>query len=281
MRDMVQNHLLQVMSLVAMEPPVSLEAEPIRDEKVKLLKSIRPLTGGGRRQAGRARAIFRGHGGRQAGAGLPAGSEGEAGFQRRNLRGVEIVRGQLALVGRAVLSADGQIPADERERGADPVPARRRTCCSRRNAATSSTRTPSRCGLQPDEGISLRFNGKVPGTSTGVRPVRMSFNYDSEFGAYTPEAYERLLLEAMAGDATLFIRRDEVESAWGIVDAMRKGWNGKPLTNREFYAAGTWGPVASDDMLAQRGHAWRNPQPQAESNLKRGKLTRNHPESWL
>ena len=89
----------------------------------------------------------------------------------------------------------------------------------------------------------------------------MHFSYDAEFGAYTPEAYERLLLEAMVGDATLFIRRDEVEAAWQIVDSIRKGWAGKPLTNREFYAAGTWGPVAADDLLAQSGHVWRDPQP--------------------
>jgi glucose-6-phosphate 1-dehydrogenase len=114
--------------------------------------------------------------------------------------------------------------------------------------------------LQPDEGISLRFNGKVPGMSLGVRPVRMHFSYDAEFGAYTPEAYERLLLEAIAGDATLFIRRDEVETAWRIVDSIRKGWENKPLTNREFYAAGTWGPVAAEDLLAQSGHAWHEPQ---------------------
>jgi glucose-6-phosphate 1-dehydrogenase len=87
----------------------------------------------------------------------------------------------------------------------------------------------------------------------------MHFSYDAEFGAYTPEAYERLLLEAMAGDATLFIRRDEVEAAWRIVDPMRAAWDGKPLSNREFYAAGTWGPVASDDLLAQAGHLWREP----------------------
>ncbi len=115
--------------------------------------------------------------------------------------------------------------------------------------------------LQPNEGISLKFNGKVPGISTSVRPVRMAFSYNSEFGAYTPEAYERLLLEAMAGDATLFIRRDEVEAAWGIVDSIRKGWEGKALTNKEFYASGTWGPMASDDLLAERGHHWVNPQP--------------------
>ena len=114
--------------------------------------------------------------------------------------------------------------------------------------------------LQPNEGISLRFNGKVPGTTIGVRPVRMHFSYDAEFGAYTPEAYERLLLEAIAGDATLFIRRDEVETAWKIADSIRAGWEGKSLTNREFYAAGTWGPIAADDLLAQLGHAWHEPQ---------------------
>jgi glucose-6-phosphate 1-dehydrogenase len=87
----------------------------------------------------------------------------------------------------------------------------------------------------------------------------MHFSYDAEFGAYTPEAYERLLLEAMAGDATLFIRRDEVETAWRIVDSIRKTWTSKALTNREFYSAGTWGPVAADDLLAQAGHAWHEP----------------------
>jgi glucose-6-phosphate 1-dehydrogenase len=113
--------------------------------------------------------------------------------------------------------------------------------------------------LQPNEGIFLRFNGKVPGTSLQIRPVRMQFDYDSEFGAYTPEAYERLLLEVLAGDATLFIRRDEVETAWSIVDPIREAWANLPLTEREFYSAGTWGPVAADELLAQRGHAWRKP----------------------
>jgi glucose-6-phosphate 1-dehydrogenase len=115
--------------------------------------------------------------------------------------------------------------------------------------------------LQPNEGISLRFNGKVPGNSMQLRPVRMHFSYDTEFGAYTPEAYERLLLEAIVGDATLFIRRDEVETAWGIVDPIRQAWDGRPLEEKEFYAAGSWGPAAADALLAQRGHAWRNPQP--------------------
>ena len=94
-----------------------------------------------------------------------------------------------------------------------------------------------------------------------LRPVRMHFSYDSEFGAYTPEAYERLLLEAVEGDATLFIRRDEVETAWSIVDPIREGWGDEALNEREFYPAGSWGPVAADQLLSVRGHAWRHPQP--------------------
>ena len=94
-----------------------------------------------------------------------------------------------------------------------------------------------------------------------LRPVRMHFSYDSEFGAYTPEAYERLLLEALAGDATLFIRRDEVETAWAFVDSIREVWEGLPFTETEFYPAGTWGPKAADELLAANGHTWRNPQP--------------------
>jgi glucose-6-phosphate 1-dehydrogenase len=115
--------------------------------------------------------------------------------------------------------------------------------------------------LQPNEGITLRFNGKVPGTEMQIRPVRMHFSYDAEFGAYTPEAYERLLLEAMAGDATLFIRRDEVETAWAFVDVIREGWKNRPLEPSAFYAAGTWGPDAADELLSRSGRAWRNPTP--------------------
>ena len=113
--------------------------------------------------------------------------------------------------------------------------------------------------LQPDEGITLHFNGKTPGLAMDIRPVRMHFSYNTEFGAYTPEAYERLLLEAMAGDPTLFIRRDEVEASWNVVDPIRAGWAQQPLTERDFYAAGTWGPPAAEVLLANTGHAWRNP----------------------
>ncbi len=113
--------------------------------------------------------------------------------------------------------------------------------------------------LQPREGICLGFNGKVPGNSSRLDPVLMDFRYDTVFGAYTPEAYERLLLEAVAGDSTLFIRRDEVETAWAFVDDIRHAWKNQALSNKEFYSAGTWGPEAADELLGEEGHVWVNP----------------------
>jgi glucose-6-phosphate 1-dehydrogenase len=260
LRDMVQNHLLQVMSLVAMEPPVSLEAEAMRDEKVKLLKSIREMT-----PDDVAKQVVRG----QYFAGMIDGQLRPGYRQEPKVKSDSDTETFVA----AKLFVDNwrwsgvpfylrtgkylPLSASEVRIQFKPTPnVLFAAFCKNKLDPNALT-----LRLQPDEGISLRFNGKVPGTSTSVRPVRMSFCYDSEFGAYTPEAYERLLLEAMAGDATLFIRRDEVEAAWSVVDSIRKGWEGKPLTNREFYAAGTWGPMAADDLLAQRGHVWRNPQP--------------------
>ncbi len=260
LRDMVQNHLLQVMALIAMEPPVSLQAEAVRDEKVKLLRSIRRMTAD------------------QVGANVVRGqySEGEVGGQAR------LAYRQETKV-RPGSNVETYVAAKfhvDNWRWAG-VPFYLRTG---KNLALSASEvriqfrpTPNvlfaaQCGpkldanaitlrLQPNEGITLRFNGKVPGTSMQIRPVRMHFSYDAEFGAYTPEAYERLLLEAIEGDATLFIRRDEVETAWGIVDPIRENWGGRPLADKEFYTAGTWGPTAAEELLAIEGHSWRNPQP--------------------
>ncbi|HEX5399338.1 MAG TPA: glucose-6-phosphate dehydrogenase [Verrucomicrobiae bacterium] len=259
LRDMVQNHMLQVLSLVTMEPPVSLAAESVRDEKVKLLKSIRGLT-----PEDVARQVVRG----QYFAGV-VNSEPRPGYrQETKVKPDSNVETYVALK----LFIDNWrwsgVPFYLRTGKNLPMSASEVRIQFR---PTPHVLFAAQCGqhldtnaialrLQPNEGIYLRFNGKVPGMSLGVRPVRMHFSYDAEFGAYTPEAYERLLLEAIIGDATLFIRRDEVETAWQIVDSIRAGWDGKPLTNREFYAAGTWGPVASDDLLAQSGHAWHEPQ---------------------
>jgi glucose-6-phosphate 1-dehydrogenase len=261
LRDMVQNHLLQVLALVAMEPPVSLEAEAIRDEKVKLLRSIRPIE-----SSLVNRSVVRG----QYTAGTLDGRPTPGYRTEDKVRPDSNVETYVAL--RLLIDnwRWSGVPFFLRTGKALPLSASEVRVQFRR---TPHVLFAARCGprldanaltlrLQPNEGISLHFNGKVPGTSTEVRPVRMHFSYDAEFGAYTPEAYERLLLEALAGDATLFIRRDEVEVAWGIVDPIRAGWGERPLTEREFYPAGTWGPEAADQLLARTGHAWRNPKPQ-------------------
>jgi len=239
-RDMVQNHMLQVLSLIAMEPPVSLEAESVRNEKVKLLKSIRPLT-----PEDVAKQVVRG----QYFAGSVDGQPRPGYRQETKVNpnsNVETFVAMKLLVDNWRWSG---VPFYLRTGKNLPMSASEVRIQFR---PTPNVLFAAQCG-------SLHFNGKVPGMSLGVRPVRMHFSYDAEFGAYTPEAYERLLLEAITGDATLFIRRDEVETAWQIVDSIRNAWQNKPLTNREFYAAGTWGPIAADDLLAASGHEWHEP----------------------
>jgi len=260
LRDMVQNHMLQVLAVMTMEPPVTLEAESIRDEKVKLLKSIRPLLPG---QV--ATSAVRG----QYSAGIIDGKPQVAYRQEPKVRpdsNIETFVGLRLLIDNWRWSG---VPFYLRTGKCLPLSASEVRVQFR---PTPNVLFAAQCGpkldanaitlrLQPNEGISLRFNGKIPGQSLQLRPVRMHFSYDTEFGAYTPEAYERLLLEALAGDATLFIRRDEVETAWSIVDPIREDWAESRLSESEFYPAGTWGPKASDELLARSGHAWRNPQP--------------------
>jgi glucose-6-phosphate 1-dehydrogenase len=112
--------------------------------------------------------------------------------------------------------------------------------------------------IQPDEGIALKFAAKVPGPSTQLRPVRMDFLYGSAFGEAGPDAYERLLLDAMLGDPTLFARRDEVETAWALMQPILDGWddNAQPVYP---YESGTWGPTKAEAMLRRDGREWRRP----------------------
>lgn len=260
LRDMVQNHLLQVLALVAMEPPVSLEAESIRDEKVKLLRSIRLLV-----PSQVATQVVRGQYTAREIDGKP-----RPGYrQETKVNPASNVETFVALK----LFIDNWrwsgVPFYLRTGKNLPLTASEVRVQFR---PTPNVLFAAQCGpnldansltlrLQPHEGITLRFNGKIPGPNLQIRPVRMQFSYNTEFGAYTPEAYERLLLEALEGDATLFIRRDEVEAAWAIVDRIRDGWEGKPLSDRELYPAGTWGPPGADELLAGRSHTWRNPRP--------------------
>jgi glucose-6-phosphate 1-dehydrogenase len=256
LRDMVQNHLLQVLALITMEPPVSLEAECIRDEKVKLLKSIRSY---GPAQV----SAFAVRGQYAAGEidGQPvAGYRQEARVSPDSNTETFVALRLLVDNWRwsgvpFYLRTGKRLPLNSSEVRVQFRPTPNvlfAAQCGPRLDANSIT-----LRLQPHEGISLRFNGKAPGITMEIRPVRMQFDYEAEFGAYTPEAYQRLLLDVIAGDSTLFIRSDEVEAAWSIVDPVREAWAGQPLGAAEFYPAGTWGPAAADDLLARLGHKWR------------------------
>ena len=260
LRDMVQNHLLQVMALIAMEPPLSLEAEAVRDEKVKLLRSVRLL-----HPSQVATNVIRG----QYADGAVGNENRVAYRQEAKVKpgsNVETFVAARFFVDNwrwsgvpFYLRTGKNLPLSASEVRVQFRPTPNvlfaAQCGSKLDANAITLR------LQPNEGITLRFNGKIPGTTVQLRPVRMHFSYDAEFGAYTPEAYERLLLDALEGDATLFIRRDEVEAAWSIVDPIREAWTNQSLNDPEFYEAGTWGPTASDQLLSVKGHTWRNPQP--------------------
>jgi glucose-6-phosphate 1-dehydrogenase len=112
--------------------------------------------------------------------------------------------------------------------------------------------------IQPDEGISLKMQCKMPGAALRIEPVKMDFHYGTSFGKASPEAYERLLLDAMSGDATLFARRDEVEGAWRFIDRIEDAWHGAPNPPPVCeYPAGTWGPKEADELLARDGRTWR------------------------
>ena len=113
--------------------------------------------------------------------------------------------------------------------------------------------------IQPDEGISLKFGAKVPGTEMQIRSVNMDFFYGSSFVREQPEAYERLLLDCMLGDSTLFTRRDEVEAAWTFIQGILDEWQRQPVDNLLTYDSGTWGPEAADEFIWRDGHRWRRP----------------------
>ena len=256
LRDMVQNHLLQVLALIAMEPPVSLEAECVRDEKVKLLKSIREF------ELGQiATSAVRGQysAGKMDGAAVPGYRQEQKVNPNSNTETYVALRTFVdnwrwsgvpfyLRTGKRLPTSCSEVRIQFR-----PTPhVLFAAQCGKNLDANSLT-----LRLQPNEGINLRFNGKTPGNNMEIRPVRMQFDYHSEFGAYTPEAYQRQLLEVIASDSTLFIRRDEVETAWRIVDPIRQAWESEPMTEANLYPAGSWGPAAADEMLARRNHKWR------------------------
>ena len=258
LRDMVQNHLLQLLCLVAMEPPTDLSADGVRDEKVKVFRSLRPIG-----RAGRSRAPT------WCGPNTPPApltGEPVPGYREEDRVDPESMteayvalaphHRHLALERSAVLHPDGQTPAEEDHRNFRALQGTARRVVQRpaRRRAGSNVLV---IRIQPDEGISLRIVSKMPGANLRLEPVKMDFLYSTSFGKGSPEAYERLLLDAMAGDATLFARRDEVEEAWSFIDPIEHAWHdagaGLPMAT---YVAGTWGPTEADDLLQPDGRCW-------------------------
>ena len=254
MRDMVQNHLLQLLTLTAMEPPTSLSADAIRDEKVKVLRSLRPLRGDDVFshvvRAQYEQGLINGQpvpGYREA-EGVPEGSVTETYVALQ----VNIDNWRWAGVPFFIRTAK-RMPKGGTEIAITfkSVP---RVLFNSTGEGLDENVLVIR--IQPDEGVSLRMSAKMPGSSLRIEPVKMDFHYGTSFGKATPEAYERLLLDAMAGDATLFARRDEVEEAWTFVDGIEEAWKTRK-DDLAFYEAGSWGPAEAAELAARHGVTWR------------------------
>jgi len=254
-RDFLQNHLMQLLALVAMEPPATFDADALRDEKVKVLRAMEPMA-----PADVAANVIRGQYGPGWVAGEPVAgyrdepevdpqSETETYVAARlfiddwRWAGVPFyLRAGKRLPKRATEIAIQfkQVPhALFKESNADP------------EANLLALR------IQPDEGILLRFAAKVPGLGVDVRSVNMDFTYGSAFSVDSPDAYETLILDALLGDASLFTRSDEVEKAWGIVTPVIEAWADDAPPEFPNYAAGSWGPDAAESLLLRDGRRWR------------------------
>ena len=255
LRDMVQNHLLQLLCLISMEPPTDLGPDSIRDEKVKVVKSLRRLIG-----EAVPTNVVRGQYSAGAINGKPvAGYRDEQGVDPKSATETYVaLRMQIddwrwadvpvyMRVGKRMPKSGTEISVHFKK--APPV------LFNKESVTLDSNVLVVR--IQPDEGISLRMQAKIPGTSLRIEPVKMDFHYGTSFGKPSPEAYERLLLDAMSGDATLFARRDEVEEAWAFIDPIEQEWQAEKESGLCFYAAGSWGPDEADELLARDGRAWR------------------------
>ncbi len=253
-RDMLQNHLFQLLTLIAMEPPASLEAEAIRDEKVKVLKSI-PLATTEALLAKSVRA--------QYSAGSVDGKAFPPYRQEPRVAPDSLTETFVALrlevdnwrwagvpfylrTGKAMASQFSEI---------NIVFHRPPSVLFAAVCGVRLHRNSLRIRIQPNEGIHLNFNGKVPGKSV-IQRVDMDFRYREDFQDYLPEAYERLMVDALVGESTLFTRKDEVEQAWRLVDGFRGAWATQEIKGLPVYPAGSMGPVEAEQLLQNEGRGW-------------------------
>ena len=256
-KDIVENHLMQLLCLTAMEPPISLSADAVRDEKVKVLRSLRPME-----RSLVQDNVVRG----QYARGFVKGSEVPAYREEPDVAKDSRIETFVAMRCFVDNWRWGGVPfyvrAGKRlQRRVTEIAVQFKKVPHTLFRAPDGGISPNVLALriQPDEGIALRFTTKEPGNATILRDVAMDFRYGTAFGSNTPEAYERLLLDAMRGDATLFTRRDEVEEQWAYIDHVFDAWREQANVPPPIYPAGTWGPDQSDDLLARDGRRWRRP----------------------
>jgi glucose-6-phosphate 1-dehydrogenase len=256
LRDMFQNHLFQVMCMVGMEPPVAFEANAIRDEKLKILQSIRPFT-----PETVSQFAVRG----QYGPGFLAGQKVPGYREEKDVNPKSTTPTYAAL--KVFLDTWRWHGVPFLLRSAKRLPKRSTEVAIQfkeppnllfKNNVSNLSPNVLVIRIQPDEGMTLKFETKVPGMTTEARTVNMDFRYGTSFAEDTPEAYERLLLDCMLGDATLFIRGDEAEAAWKALMPVITHWETtqpeKPFPN---YEAGSWGPSEADALLEKPWRQWR------------------------
>lgn len=256
-RDMIQNHTMQLLALTAMEAPVSLDAEAIRDEKVKLLRAIQPLNLQGRPDVVRARYAP----GYVSGEKVPGYLEEETIPEQSTTETFAALRLSINNWRWAgvpfYLRSGKRMPHRVTEIAIQfkRPPGNIFSQSDRFDLAANTLAFQ----IQPDEGMTVVLNAKVPGLETRTQPVKMRFGYRTTFGSNTPEAYERLVLDAMIGDGTLFIRGDETVESWKLITPVLEHWKELGDSGLESYAAGSWGPDAAEALLKTTGHNWRRP----------------------
>jgi glucose-6-phosphate 1-dehydrogenase len=254
LRDMVQSHVLQLTSLVAMEAPANFDATAVRNEKIKVLQSIRPLDGEAVRQS-----VVRGQYG-------PGTVNGEAVPGYREEPGVHRISETETFVALKLLIENWRwsgVPFYLRTgkrltRSAAEIAIRFKRAPHMVFQCGSSEANSLVLNIQPEEGISLSFGAKAPGSKLHISPVTMDFQYRRAFGAGSREAYATLINDCVRGDATLFDRADSVEAAWELVDPILDAWRNSPQPEFPNYAAGSEGPDAAFRLTASDGRRWRS-----------------------
>ena len=258
LRDMVQNHLLQILCLIAMESPVSFDADEIRNKKVDVLRAIHPLRPEKVHQSAVRGQYGPGRLGDQAVPGYRQEEDGLADSVTETYAALRLFIDNWRWQGVPFYLRTGKrLPAKVSQVSILFRPPPHQSF----PASAVENWQPNRLviRIQPEEGITLRIQAKQPGTRMLLSPVDMNFCYRDAFKSAAPEAYETLLLDVMRGDATLFMRADQVEAAWSVVSPVLDAWGAVPPVDFPDYAAGSWGPESAATLLSQDGRSWFAP----------------------